>query len=116
MDKDLLVLLIPGIQCPPVEAGCARHSTDRVVAEDPYGARAVHAAGPQAMAACRALPKVLIMVFVAKEARVNVLDRDVVLRVIRPFPDIPRPGGVENLLAAQRRPHSPWRGFDMVGL
>ena len=116
MDEDLLVLLIPGIECVPVEAGGAGHPVDRVVAEDPHGARAVQAARTQAMAACRTLAEVLLVVFVNEEARVDVIGRDVVLRVVRPFPDIPRPGGVENLLAAECRPHSPRRGFDVIGL
>jgi hypothetical protein len=84
--------------------------------EDPHGARAVQAARAQAMAACHTRAKVLLVVFVNEEAQVDVIGRDVVLRILRPFPDIPRPGGVENLLAAQHRPHSPRRGFDVIGL
>src|ERR1700760_5157290 len=116
MDEDLLVLLIPGIERVPVEAGCANHPVDRVVAEDPHGARAVHAARSQAMASCRTLAEALLVVFVNEKARVDVIGRDVVLRVVRPFPDIPRPGGVENLLAVECRPHAPRRGFDVIGL
>ncbi len=68
------------------------------------------------MAACRALAQALVVVFVHEESHVDVIGRDVVLRVVRPFPDIPRPGGIEDLLAAERRPHSPWRWFDVIGL
>src|SRR5216683_2249410 len=116
MDEDLLVLLIPGIERVPVEAGRAGHPVDRVVAEDPHGARVVQAARTQAVAACRTLAQVLLVVFVDEEARVDVIGRDVVLRVIRPFPDISCPGGVEDLLAAERRPYAPRRGFDVIGL
>ena len=89
---------------------------DRVAAEDPHGARPVQAARAQAVAACRALAEALLVVFVDEEARVDVLGRDVVLRVVRPFPDVPRPGGVEDLLAAEGRPHAARRGFDVIGL
>jgi len=41
MHEDLLVLLVPGIERVPVEAGRAGHPVDRVVAEDPHGARPV---------------------------------------------------------------------------
>src|SRR5712692_11447750 len=107
MDEDLLVLFIPGIERGPVEARRAGHPVDCVVAEDPHGARAVQAARAQAAAACRTLTEVLLVVFVNEEARVDVIGRDVVLRVVRPFPYVPGPGGVENLLAAERRPHAP---------
>jgi hypothetical protein len=107
VDEDLLVLLIPRIERVPVEAGRACHPVDRVVAEDPHGARPVQAARAQAVAACRALAEPLLVVFVDEEARVDVLGRDVVLRVVRPFPHVPRPGGVENL-------HRPHRSLDSV--
>jgi hypothetical protein len=90
VDEDLLVLLIPRIERVPVEAGRACHPVDRVVAEDPHGARPVQAARAQAVAACRALAEPLL-----------------VLRVVRPFPHVPRPGGVENL-------HRPHRSLDSV--
>src|SRR3981081_1402982 len=116
MDEDLLVLLEPRVECVPVEAGRAGHPVDRVVAEDPHGARAVRAAHPEAVAAGRALAEALLVVFVDEEALVDVVDRDVVLRVVRPFPDIPRPGGVEDLPAAEHPAHAPRCRFAVIGL
>src|ERR1700731_3005264 len=116
MHEALPALLIPRVERVPVEAGRAGHPVDRVVAEDPHGARPVQAARAQAVAACRALAEALLVVFVDEEAQVDVVGRDVVLRVVRPFPDVPRPGGVEDLLAAERGPHAARRWFDVIGL
>ena len=116
MDEDLLVLLVPGIQRVPVETGGAGHPVDRFVAEDTHGARAVHAAGPQAVTACRPMAQTLFMVLIHEETLVDVLNRYVVLRVVRPFPHVPRPRAVEDHLAVQHRPHPPRRGFDVTGL
>src|SRR5215813_11395187 len=111
MDEDLLVLLIPGVQRVPVETGRASHPVDRFFTEDAHGAWAIHAAGPQAVTACRPLAEALLVVLIHEETLVDVLNRDVVLGVERPFPHVPRPCAVEDQLAAQRRPHSARRGF-----
>ncbi len=116
MDEDLLLLLIPGIQRVPVETSSAGHPADRFVAEDTHASRAVFAAGPQSVPACRPLADALLVVLIHEETLIDVLDRDVVLGVERPFPHVPRPRAVEDQLAAKRRPHPPWRGFGMAGL
>jgi hypothetical protein len=71
MDEDLLVFLIPGVNCVPVKPGRASDPVDRVVAEHPDGARAVQAARAQAMAARRTLAEALLVMFVDEEARVD---------------------------------------------
>lgn len=116
MDEDLLVLLIPSLERVPVEAGRAGDPADRVVTEHLHGPRPVQAARAQAMAARGAAAQVLLVVLVDDEARIDVLGRDVVLRVVLPFQYVPRAGRVEDLLAAQRRPYPPRRRLDPVGL
>ena len=116
MNEDLLVLLIPGIQRVPVETSCAGHPVNRLVTEDTHGAWAVHAAGPQAVTACRPLAQALLVVLIHQETLVDVFNWDVVLRVVRPFPHVPGLRAVENQLAAQPPPHSPRRGFGVIGL
>ena len=103
MDEDLLVLLIPGIQRVPVETSCASHPVNRLVTEDTYGARAVHAASPQAVTACRPLAQALLVVLIHQETLIDVFNWDVVLGVVRPFPHVPGLRAVEDQLAAQRR-------------
>jgi hypothetical protein len=64
----------------------------------------------------RPLAEALLTVLIHEETLVDVLNRDVVLRVMRPLPHVARPCAVEDQLAAQRRPHSPRRGLDVIGL
>jgi hypothetical protein len=116
MDEDLLILFIPGVQRVSVETGRASYLADRLVTENTHGAWAVHAAGPQAVTACRPLAEALLAVLIDEETLVDVLNRDVVLGVVRPFPHVPRPRSVEDQLTAQRRPYSPLHGFCVIVL
>ena len=86
--------------------------TAKKLAEEKARARTV--ARAQAVAACRALAEALLMVFVDEEARVDVLGRDVVLRVVRPLPHVDRANRVENHLAAQNGADTPRHGLEVV--
>src|SRR5215813_10609389 len=86
MDEDLLILLIPGIERVPVDSRGAGHPIDRVFSEDPRSSRPVPTPRAQAVASRRALAKMLVVSLVNEEARVDVVDRDVVMRIERPFP------------------------------
>ena len=52
------------------------------------------------------------MVFVAQELRPHIGERDVVLRVVRHFPDVAGPGGVENQLMSEIAADPPRRRLD----
>jgi hypothetical protein len=68
------------------------------------------------MAPCRALAEVLLVVIVDEEARVDVLGRGCSTAGSTPTPTRTGPGGIEDLLAAEDRPHPPRRGFGVIGL
>jgi hypothetical protein len=55
------------------------------------------------------------VVLTREETLLDVTNRDVVMRVVRPLPHVPRPRGVEDQLATQPRPNTPWRGFGVIG-
>src|SRR5215467_14718333 len=115
MHEYLLVFFEPGIQCGPVEPDRAAEPGDRGVGEQQGGAGPVDLAGPERVCCECAASAVLAVALRDHEVTTHVVERDVVLRVVGPFPYVQGMGGVEDLLAGQERANAPRDRFDVVG-
>ena len=115
MDEDLLVLLEPVVHGLPVEADGAGEPGHLGLGVEVCAARTLDLAHPQAVALGAAPFEVRAATFVDQGVTVDVADRDVVLRVERPFEDVQSIERVEDGRVAERPPHPSRRGLDVVG-
>jgi len=100
--EHLLVLLEPGVHRAPVEPDRVAQLGNRGVLEaDRRAPDALDAEGPAVTAARRVIDAAVGL----EQLGADVVNRDVVGRVVRLLPHVQRPGGVGDQLAAQIRPH-----------
>src|SRR5262249_21281495 len=115
MHEYLFVFFEPGIQRGPFEPDRAAEPGGRGVGEQQGGDGPVDLASPERVCCECAAPAVLAAVLGDHEVTAHVFERDVVLRVVGPFPYVQGMGGVEYLLAGQERADAPRDRFDVVG-
>src|SRR5271168_771731 len=102
MDEDLLVLLEPRVESGPLKAHPAGQPLQRIIGihmSDPWtsdlaSAKTVTPRGPAA--------QVLGVLLIDEHSRIDVRERDVVLRIIGPLPHVQSAGGVEHDRSAQK--------------
>ncbi len=114
VDEDLLVLLEPGVECVPVEASGAGETLERVLGVDAYRGRPLLVPGEQAMPQSGAAAQVLRPLLVDQHRRVDVGERDVVLRVVGPLPHVEGARRVEHELPGEEGPDPPRHRLDVV--
>src|SRR5216683_1921058 len=101
MDEDLLVLLVPGVERIPFEADSAGQTLSCVLGIQPGRTRASDLASAKSVQPGDSAMQALRMLLIYKQLALHVSDRDVVLRVVGPFPDVQRAGGVEHRSSAE---------------
>src|SRR5918992_571937 len=96
VDENLLVLFVPGIERRPVDAHHARERLDLLAGKQMRTALPLAPADAKAVARCAPPPQAFGMILVDEQLGVDVVERDVVVRVLRPLPDIERPRRVKD--------------------
>jgi hypothetical protein len=112
--EDLLVLLKPGVQRIPIETDGVSGALQGVVGEQPCGAWPRNVADPKSVQTDSPAMEALGLMLINQKISVDPVDRDVILRIIRPFPHVQRPGGIEHGLAIQDGADPTGYGFDVV--
>ena len=98
--EDLLVLLEPGVQAVPFEADHSRQARYRILAVHPGRAGPEHVPGLNAVPPCGTAAEPLWVLLVDQRCGINVGERNVVLRIVRPLPDVDGAGGVQDGVGA----------------
>jgi hypothetical protein len=96
VEQDLLVLLVPRVEGVPLEACPAGQTLEGVLGVHPQCTLTSDVPDPQAVQPRGSPAQLLRVLLVDEDRRVDVGDRDVELRIIRPLPHVDRGGGVHH--------------------